>query len=66
MEPLLEWRGIRVLKNNFVFGRLSVAHVLFLKEKDIVVLLQEATSLFCLLCRHSSRPDKSNLSRSRS
>ena len=43
--------GVPVLKNDFVFGRLSVAHVLFLKEKDIVILLQEATSLFRLLCR---------------
>ena len=43
--------GIRVLKDDFVFGRLGVAHVLFLKEKDIVVLLQEAASLFHLLCR---------------
>ena len=66
MEPLLEWRGIRVLKDDFVFGRLSVAHVLFLKEKDIVVLVQEAASLSACSVGHSSRPDKSNLSRSRS
>ena len=65
-EPLLKWRGIRVLKDDFVFGRLCVAHVLFLKEKDIVVLLQEAMSLSACSVGHSSRPDKSNLSRSRS
>ena len=43
--------GYPGLKDNFVFGRLGVAHVLFLKEKDIVVLLQEAASLSRLLCR---------------
>ena len=43
--------GIRVLKDDFVFGRLGVAHVLFLKEKDIVILLQEAMSLFRLFCQ---------------
>ena len=63
-EPLLEGRGIRVLKDDFVFGRLCVAHVLFFKEKDIVVLLQEATSLSACSVGHSSRPDKSNFSMS--